>query len=216
MAAKTVYGIWCPDAMACSRGKKMLFKGPSEQNIRDRLYQHLETAACHSDLTEEQRIEMVQQAHTESWEETHDDRQEWREEDSRPEKHEAEPIGKATKRLKPQPPSEAPALARLVESAVAKGIQAGIGAASSSSGAEFFQGQVAVAVPSHGTFATAGDSVTVPRSQIRMVMDHLDRGENAARQAARIANSAALAFDTEANHLASAKAAILTIMQGWQ
>ena len=119
---------------------------------------------------------------------------------------------------RPTPPSEAPTLAHLVEHAVARGLAAAGAAQSSSSSSAAAQLMLPPPPPpsQHQVARTNQDFVTIPRSQIASILDHCDRAEQAARQAARIANSAALAFDAEAGHIAAAKSSILSILNQWQ
>lgn len=210
--SRTIFGIWCPDHIACKSGTKMLFKGTSEEDVRYRLLQHLRSAPCHKDLDEEQCKIFADEAEVKSWDEQASD--DWVEEGpaKRQRQQPKQPSEPPPAKI-PMPPSEAPALARLVENAVARGLAAaGAGQSSSSSSAELMLPPPAPP-PSLHMSRTNEDFVTVPRAMLGAILDHCDRAEHAARQAARLANSAALAFDSEANHIAAAKASVLSMVQ---
>ena len=212
---RTIFGIWCPDHHVCKFGTKMFCKGPSEEDVRYRLLQHLQSAPCHKDLDEDQCKIFADEAEVKSWDEQASD--DWVEEGpAKRQKQQPKQPSEPPPAKIPMPPSEAPALARLVENAVARGLAAvGAGMSSSSS-----SGEVMIPPPPpHPPMPlsrTNEDFVTVPRAMLHAILDHCDRAEHAARQAARLANSAALAFDSEANHIAAAKASVLSIVQRLQ
>ena len=53
-----VFAIWCPRGDDCRRGGKMLAKGSSDEDVRERLKLHLRAAPGHADL-DEHEIELV-------------------------------------------------------------------------------------------------------------------------------------------------------------
>lgn len=57
------------------------------------------------------------------------------------------------------------------------------------------------------------DMVKIPRAQMQTVLDQLSRAETAARQGARVASSAAAAFEQEGGIIADARAGLERILR---
>jgi hypothetical protein len=194
-----VYSIWCPRGEDCSRGGKTLARGANVDDLRARLLQHLSAAPGHADLLPEEREELARVAEVQRWDTGGDD------------ESAALPIG-ARKRRRTAAASSADGAAaadegqeRLndnmltdISAAVALGIQEGVATA-----LQPVQ-QTAPPMPEQPATPPPG-AVVLPAAVVSGMIDHLVRAEQASRQAGRISATAANAFESEANSIASAR-----------
>ena len=182
-----VCGIWCPKGDACKYKNRLVGKSSDESDLRSRLLQHLYASPCHADLDDAERNELAATAEVEWW-----DEEEWAQE-VKAEDTAADDNGSAPaaaedwhdKRPRyPQPQQwkrqrkgggKGDAIATALKDGFKEIVASLPGAASSP--------QPAVA--------------TVPIGQLQNIIDQLTRAETAARQAARISQTAANVFEQD-------------------
>lgn len=209
VAMPTIYAVWCPRGFECSKGGKLLAKGPCEVNVNDRLLQHLMNAPGHARLTEAEAKDIAYGAELTAWDKEYDQEGE----------EEQVPIGAKRRRIEAShsaPSLDQDALTD-VAAAVALGIQEGVATSLQMTGRETLlkakhpgappplRLEEAAVVSSTATSSTGMEYVSLPRTVVQTMMDHLTRAEHAARTAGRISSTAANAFDAEANSIAATR-----------
>jgi len=193
--------IWCP-VSDCKRHGCRLTKAASEEEVRGRLAQHLWAAPAHQNLSEQERDDLVKEANMEWWpnDKADDGEHEGEEERAAKREHEGEEA-RAAKRQRRY-------------DGLAKAVAEGVGMALTQVQQQQqqqvqHQPQAQFQLqPATTTSSSSSDAVAMPRSTVIDILEHLNRGEKAAREAHLIATKAGLAFEAQANAIAHAKAMV--------
>lgn len=223
----TYFAIWCPRGDECTKKGKMLCKFADEQKTRSFLFNHLVSSPYHG-LTEDDARAYAENADIEQWNEEDAEEPEVKDEmleqdEVVDEDDDGEPWGKRFKgsskgkgkgkdknyKGKGKGKGIKGMTKDDISSAVASGLEQGLARIAQA------QGAASSAIMPAQTPASAmiSDSITISKTTLLRICDHLQRAEDTCMQSARVAQAAVNVFEREGQNLNAARQALQGILR---